>query len=747
MAELLPLTCCILLLLLACLPNPVRSQNDEFFYNSFADSNTSLSLNGVAKVETNGTIRLTNDTRRLLGHAFYTKPIRFKKSAQSKAFSFSTAFTFAIVPEFRNLGGHGMAFVIAISKELTGAFPSQYLGLLNASNNGNTTNHIFAVEFDTVQDFEFGDINDNHVGIDINSMTSETSMTASYILGGEILNLKSGKTIEAWIDYDGVSNLVNVSLSPFSEKPTSPLLSYKVDLSPILQETMFVGFSASTGLLASSHYVFGWSFKMNGAARSLQFPSLPSLPGPKRSHRDLILEVSISTILFIIFSLASTIYLIRKIKNADFIKAWEFNVGPHRFSYKELKKATKNFLDKELLGSGGFGKVYKGVLPKSKVHVAVKRIAHGSRQGLREFAAEIGIMGRLRHRNLVQLLGWGRRRGDLLLVYNYMPNGSLDKYIYENEAAQVLSWEERFKIIKNVASGLLYLHEGWEQTVIHRDVKAANVLLDSEMNGRLGDFGLAKLCEHGVNPSTTRVVGTLGYLAPELTKTGKPTTGSDVFAFGALLLEVVCGRRPIERKRSGDEMILVDWVWGKWEEGAVLDVMDKRLRGQFDETEAIVVLKLGLMCSNDVGVGRPTMRQVVRYLEGEAALPDSLASPAVLHSYSDSVTYDKMSLADYSSFSLSGSVAGGGRKRTALVRSRLCNAELKYELAEVTVEVEDVDKAEEAEILMVNETKLVVAILASILEDVTSPGSSVTNVRSSDTTSPNAEQMSEWSKL
>ncbi|CAM8982368.1 unnamed protein product [Rhodiola kirilowii] len=680
MAELLPLTCSILLLLLllACLPNPVRSQNDEFFYNSFADSNTSLSLNGVAKVETNGMIRLTNDTRRLLGHAFYTNPIRFKKSAQSKAFSFSTAFAFAIVPEYPKLGGHGMAFVIANSKELTGALPSQYLGLLNASDNGNTTNHIFAVEFDTVQDFEFGDINDNHVGIDINSMTSNISIAAAHFVnetGTEVLNLKSGKTIEAWIDYDGVSNLLNVSLSPFSVKPKSPLLSYKVDLSPILQETMFVGFSASTGLLASSHYVFGWSFKMNGAARSLQLPSLPSLPGPKKSHRDLILGVSISTILFIIFSLASTIYLIWKIKNADFIEAWEFNVGPHRFSYKELKKATKNFRDKELLGSGGFGKVYKGLLPKSKVHVAVKRIAHESRQGLREFASEIAIMGRLRHRNLVQLLGWGRRRGDLLLVYDYMPNGSLDKYIYEDdekEAAQVLSWEERFKIIKNVASGLLYLHEEWEQTVIHRDVKAANVLLDSEMNGRLGDFGLAKLYEHGVNPSTTRVVGTLGYLAPELTKTGKPTTGSDVFAFGALLLEVACGRRPIEPKRSGEQMILVDWVWGKWEEGAVLDVIDKRLRGQFDETEAIVVLKLGLMCSNDAGVGRPTMRQVVRYLEGEAALPDALASPAVIkssngfqfedfvHSYSDSVPYDKMSLA-YSGFSLSGSVAGGGR--------------------------------------------------------------------------------------
>lgn len=554
-----------------------------------------------------------------------------------------------------------MAFVISNSKELVGALPSQYLGLLNATDNGNSTNHILAVEFDTVQDFEFGDINDNHVGIDINSMTSNRSAPAAYYVSEnvtEVLNLKSGRTIQAWVDYDSIVNVLNVSLSTYSVKPEWPVLSYAVDLSPILQERMFVGFSASTGLLASSHYVFGWSFKMGGLARSLELSSLPSLPGPKKSQTRLILGVSISTTLFLIVAVAAVVFLIWKIKNADYVEAWEFDVGPHRFSYKELKKATKNFREKELLGAGGFGKVYKGVLPKSKLQVAVKRIAHESRQGLREFASEIAIMGRLRHRNLVQLLGWGRRRGDLLLVYDYMPNGSLDKYIYgDDKEAPILSWEQRFKIIKHVASGLLYLHEEWEQTVIHRDVKAANVLLDFEMNARLGDFGLAKLYEHGSNPSTTRVVGTLGYLAPELTKTGKPTTGTDVFAFGALLLEVVCGRRPIEQKHAPEEMILVDWVWGKWEEGAILDVVDKRLRGEFDEVEAAIVLKLGMMCSNDAGVGRPAMRQVVRYLEGEATLPEELATPAAVtkgvssgfqfedfvHSYNDSVTYEKTS--------------------------------------------------------------------------------------------------------
>jgi serine/threonine protein kinase len=225
---------------------------------------------------------------------------------------------------------------------------------------------------------------------------------------------------------------------------------------------------------------------------------------------------------------------------------------------------------------------------------------------VREFASEITSIGRIRHRNLVQLLGWCRQRGDLLLVYDFIANGSLDKYLFD-EPKTILSWEQKFKIIKGVASGLLDLHEGWEQTVIHRDIKAANVLLDSELNGRLGDFGLARLYDHGSNPNTTKVVGTLGYLAPELTRTGKSTTSSDVFAFGALLLEVVCGRRPIEPKALPEELMLVEWVWEKWRAGSILEVVDARLGGEFNQVEAVVVLKLGLMCSNNAPKARSTI--------------------------------------------------------------------------------------------------------------------------------------------
>lgn len=609
---------------------PVSSQLNEFLYSGFKDAATNITLSGVAEIQKNGILRLTNETSRLLGHAFYPSPFKFKNSSNGTALSFSTCFVFVIVPEYPNLGGHGLAFTIATTKDLK-ALPSQYLGLLNSSV-VNLTNHLFAVEFDTVQDFEFGDIDDNHIGIDLGSLKSNASASAAYYTGDsdsskQDLNLKGGKPIQVWIDYDSVQNVVNVTISPTSKKPKIPILSSHVDLSSLFEEYMYVGLSASTGLLASSHYMLGWSFKLNGQAPALDLSSLPSLPaGHKKQYTGLVIGVSAAVVVFVIISISTAIYLIRKIKNADIVEDWELEMGPHRYSYQELKKATNSFSDKVLLGKGGFGEVYKGILPDSKIEVAVKRISKESTQGLREFVSEIASIGRLRHRNLVQLLGWYRRRDDFLLVYDYMANGSLDKFLFE-EPKMILNWEQRFKIIKDVASGLLYLHEGYEQVVIHRDIKASNVLLDDELNGRLSDFGLARLYEHGANPNTTRVVGTLGYLAPELPRTGKATESSDVYAYGALLLEVVCGRRPIEPKALPEELVLVDLVWEKFREGRALDVIDPKLNGGYNESEVMMVIKLGLMCSHNAPMARPSMRQVVRYLDEEVGIPQNLRDP------------------------------------------------------------------------------------------------------------------------
>jgi serine/threonine protein kinase len=306
---------------------------------------------------------------------------------------------------------------------------------------------------------------------------------------------------------------------------------------------------------------------------------------------------------------------------AELHEDWEAEYGPHRFSYKDLFDATEGFKDKNLLGSGGFGSVFKGVLPVSRSDIAVKKVAHNSNQGIKEFIAEIVSIGRLQHRNLVQLLGYCRRKGELLLVYDYMPNGSLDKYLYGKEGKPTLGWAQRFKIIKGVAHGLLYLHEECEKVIIHRDIKASNVLLDHEIDGRIGDFGLARLYDHGSDPEATQVVGTIGYLAPELARTGKATPLTDVYAFGMFILEVTCGTKPI-KKETDRHLMLVDWVTEHWHNGSLTDTVDIKLQGEYDSDEACLALKLGLLCSHPFTNVRPTMRQAIQYLNKDMPLPE-----------------------------------------------------------------------------------------------------------------------------
>ncbi|XP_038702339.1 L-type lectin-domain containing receptor kinase IV.1-like [Tripterygium wilfordii] len=605
----------------------VRSEDVSLTYNGFGSAN--LSLDGLAQISSNGLLELTNWTTQRTGHAFYPNPVPFKNSTNGTVLSFSTTFVFAIIPQYPALSGHGIAFVIAPTRGLPGALPSQYIGLFNETTNGNYTNHVVAVELDTIFSSEFSDINDNHVGIDINGLKSEAAGTAGYYddKTGRFSNLTliDTKRMQVWVDYDGENKGMSVTLAPFNVgKPKTPLVSLTRDLSPIFNDVMYVGFSSATGSVLTSHYVLGWSFKLNGQAQDLDLSQLPKLPriGGKKTSRFLTIGLPVILISLVSVAISSAIYVIRrKRKFAEVLEDWELDYGPHRFKFKDLYVATKGFRDKELLGVGGFGRVYRGVLPTTKAEIAVKRISHESRQGMREFVAEIVSIGRLRHRNIVTLLGYCRRRGELLLVYDCMPNGSLDKYLYDQPKVR-LNWNQRFKIIKGVASGLFYLHEEWEQVVIHRDVKASNVLLDGEMNGRLGDFGLARLYDHGTDPQTTHVVGTLGYLAPEHTRTGKATTSTDVFAFGAFLLEVACGRRPIEPQAPTEDLILVDWVFSYWIRSEIIEARDPNLGTDYVAGEVEMVMKLGLLCSHSDPFARPSMRQVVQYLEGDVALPD-----------------------------------------------------------------------------------------------------------------------------
>ncbi|KAJ1284425.1 hypothetical protein BS78_03G203300 [Paspalum vaginatum] len=671
----------LLFLLVICRPS-CSADDVDFLYQGFQHA-SDLTLDGSASVLHGGSLQLTNDSNRLVGHAFHASPVGFfleggRSHGGRRLASFSTAFVLDIVT-IGSGGGHGLAFVVAPSTVLPGASPEIYLGVLGPTTNGNASNHVFAVEFDTVLDLEMNDTNGNHVGVDVNSLVSNVSEPAAYYTasgdgGGDNtkvpVQLESAQPIQAWIDYDGDSSILDVTVAPVSvaDRPHRPLISTKLDLRPIFDDTMYVGFSSSTGKLASSHYILAWSFRTNGPAQPIDLRRLPKVPSPSTAPSKLVAikfaaVACAGTLTLIAAAVAVVLWLRKRAKLADTLEDWELE-HPHRFPYKELYKATKGFKESELLGVGGFGHVYKGVLRRrSGDEVAIKRISAGARQGMREFVAEIASLGRMRHRNLVELRGWCKHHQDLLLVYEFMPNGSLDRYLFgADRKVPLLTWAQRFAVLSGVARGLLYLHEEWEHVVVHRDVKANNVLLGADMSARLGDFGLARLYAHGANPATTRVAGTLGYMAPELRLTSRATTATDVFSFGALLLEVACGRRPVEPPsevvaddgEASDviltDVVLVSWVRDCALHGDILRAVDPRLEGCYDMEEAKLVLWLGLMCSQTRPQARPSMRQVSRYLSGEEALQED---PVLVCSGVDSVDFIR------SSVSVMGSTSAG----------------------------------------------------------------------------------------
>ncbi|KAM1648433.1 hypothetical protein FF1_009713 [Malus domestica] len=270
---------CFTLLILLVLVSIAAAEDLTFAYHGFRSAN--LSLDGIARVTPNGLLRLINDTRFMIGHAFHPNTVIFKNSSNASVLSFSTTFIFAM--RYTGLYGHGIAFVITPTGGLPHAASAQYLGLFNRTNDGSPTNHIFAVELDTFQNQKFNDINDNHVGIDINGMASEVASPAGYYVGERLIT--SGQLVQVWVDYDGSKKQINASLAPVSNgKLYSPLLSLTRDFSLVLHRTMYVGFSSSTAQLTTSAYLVGWSFKINGQAEELALSQLPKMSrlGPKK---------------------------------------------------------------------------------------------------------------------------------------------------------------------------------------------------------------------------------------------------------------------------------------------------------------------------------------------------------------------------------------------------------------------------------------------------------------------------------
>ncbi|XP_055808570.1 L-type lectin-domain containing receptor kinase VIII.1 [Solanum dulcamara] len=646
---------------------------------------SSLKLLGDAHLG-NNTVRLTRDLavpNSGAGKALYSKPVRFRQPGFDFPASFSTFFTFSVTNLNPSSIGGGLAFVLTPGDELVGD-AGGYMGILDAKG---TQIGTIAVEFDTLMDVEFKDINGNHVGLDLNSMIS----TQVGNLDSIEVDLKSGNLVNSWIEYSGSNGQLNIFVSYTNLKPKEPFLSVTINLAEYVNDFMFVGFSGSTQGSTEIHNIVWWSFSssfdatpnsvavaaeppppttslMNPTANSVMLPPPSMAPSESNSTPGVLLDKSsrkchsnfckqgpgavvgvvTAGAFFLAFATLVLIWLyskrFKRVKNSE-ILASDIIKMPKEFSYKELKLATKGFNAMRIIGRGAFGTVFKGILSDTGGIVAVKRCSHNG-QGKAEFLSELSIIGTLRHRNLVRLQGWCHEKGEILLVYDLMPNGSLDKALFESR--MVLSWSHRRKILIGVASALAYLHQECENQVIHRDIKSSNIMLDEGFNARLGDFGLARQVEHDKSPDATVAAGTMGYLAPEYLLTGRATEKTDVFSYGAVVLEVASGRRPIERETTRVEKVrvnsnLVEWVWGLHREGNLLNAADSRLCGEFDEPEMRRVLMVGLACSHPDPMARPTMRVVVQMLEGESEI--SLV-PRTRPSMSFSTSHLLMSLQD-----------------------------------------------------------------------------------------------------
>lgn len=308
------------------------------------------------------------------------------------------------------------------------------------------------------------------------------------------------------------------------------------------------------------------------------------------------------------------------------------------FDYEVIRDSTANFDRNNMLGRGGFGEVYKGTLPDRRI-VAVKKLNEREEitQAAEEFLTEVRVLTSVRHRNLVRLLGCCTRGRQRLLVYEFMSNNSLNKHLF-GEIESVLSWEIRLNIIVGTARGLAYLHEDSVVRIIHRDIKCGNILLDDKFNPKIADFGLAKFFPEDESHVSTRFGGTMGYTAPEYVVHGQLTEKVDVYSYGMVVLEIVSGRKAVDRNLEEDIQILLQWVWNQYQNDQILDIVDPRLEGQYPREQVSRVITVALLCSQGSSGLRPTMSQVLSMLTNNFEIVAQPTEPAFINSFSGKPT-------------------------------------------------------------------------------------------------------------
>ncbi|XP_057795474.1 L-type lectin-domain containing receptor kinase S.6 [Salvia miltiorrhiza] len=570
-----------------------------------------------------------------MGRAFYSNPVRFLDHSTSATASFSCSFSFTTTNPRSCPLGDGIAFLITSTAAAASTPQHTHMGLPPPQDS------YFAVEFDT---------NSNHVGIDVDNVTSVASADAAKI------SLRDNREITTWIEYRHSDTMIRIWITHSNNiRPKNPILASKIDLSKRFKEFMSVGFTAANVRGSSVYTVERWRFK---TFLGMVPPSMEAVKtgdcsvcsqwdtniefgsfNTRRTRKEILILVVVLTsfaALTVLFG-AGVFVCVCVIRRRGCRRA-EMQRQPYRFhggrmvpmmlSLSEIRSATNGFNHDRVIGEGGSAVVYVGKIPHCGT-VAIKRFNHenhyDSSLARVPFNTEFATMaGCLKHKNLVQLQGWCCERNELLLVYEYMANGSLDKILHGRPScSRFLTWEKRLNIIHGVASALIYLHEECESQIIHRDVKTCNILVDAEFNPKLGDFGLAEVCRRslrgrdGAGGRATFPAGTMGYLAPEYAFSGVPTVKTDVYSFGVVVLEVGTGRRPVDETGC----LLCEHVWGLWERGLIADAADPKLLGRFSRVEMERVLVVGLACAHPNGEMRPTMREAARMLGGEAPLP------------------------------------------------------------------------------------------------------------------------------
>ncbi|KAM0063602.1 putative protein kinase RLK-Pelle-DLSV family [Helianthus debilis subsp. tardiflorus] len=365
-------------------------------------------------------------------------------------------------------------------------------------------------------------------------------------------------------------------------------------------------------------------------------------PSTKKNRTGLIVGILVP-IAVVSFLTLLVVYIFRqRRKKQDTSDNYEEFLGidakPYTFSYGDLRDATDDFSPANKLGEGGFGPVYKGTLDDERV-IAVKQLSVASHQGKAQFIAEIATISAVQHRNLVKLYGCCIEGDKRLLVYEFLENKSLDQALF-GDSKLSLSWATRFEICLGLARGLAYLHEESRIRIIHRDVKASNVLLDADLNPKISDFGLAKLYDDKKTHMSTRVAGTIGYLAPEYAMRGHLTEKADVFGFGVVALEIISGRPNSDPTLEDDQIYLLEWAWNLHETNSEVELVDEEL-SEFDENEVKRVTRIALLCTQTSPMQRPSMSRVVAMLSGDMEAGGVITRPGYLSgfNFTDATTF------------------------------------------------------------------------------------------------------------